>query len=70
MTSNRKTLQWTVLSLTGMLLCGYSFFLAPGHQHSFGNWNDAFSVFMGIVIVVAIAAEIVALFFLMRPAKR
>jgi hypothetical protein len=65
-----KTLKWTVFSLASMLLCGYGLFLAPGHQHSFGNWNDPFSVFMGIAVVAAIAAQMVALFLLVRPTKR
>jgi hypothetical protein len=61
MKSNLKMMRWTVLSLVSMLVVGWSIFFAPGHRHAFGNWNDSFSVLMGIAVVVALVANTVAL---------
>jgi len=54
-------MRWSTLSLVSMLVLGWSIFLAPGHRHAFGNWNDLFSVFMGIAVVGALAANTITL---------
>ena len=54
-------MRWTVLSLVSMLVVGWNIFFAPGHRHAFGNWTDAFSVLMGIAVVVALVSNTVAL---------
>jgi hypothetical protein len=56
-----KTMRWSVLSLVSMLVVGWSIFFAPGHRRAFGNWNDSFSVLMGIAVVVALVTNTVAL---------
>jgi hypothetical protein len=66
MKGNRKTMQWTALSLVSMLVLGWSIFFAPGHRHAFGNWNDPFSVLMGIAVVVALVGNSVALCLMAR----
>ena len=50
-----------VIGYVSILVVGWSIFFAPGHRQVFGNWNDPFSVLIGIAVVVALAANTVAL---------
>ena len=65
-----KTENWSLIALAASLVLAYVLFFAPGHQHVFGDRNDPLSVGMGIMMVVAVAAELAVLFTLSRRRAR
>ena len=65
-----KSENWSLIALAASLVLAYVLFFAPGHHHVFGDTNDPLSVGMGIMMVIAVAAELTVLFTLSRRRAR
>jgi len=65
-----KTENWSLIALAASLVLAYVLFFSPGHQHVFWDRNDPLSVGMGIMMVIAVAAELAVLFTLSRRRAR
>ncbi len=65
-----KTENWSLIAVAASLVLAYVLFFAPGHQHAFGDRSDPVSVGMGIMMVIAVAAELTVLFTLSRRSAR
>jgi protein-S-isoprenylcysteine O-methyltransferase Ste14 len=65
-----NTENWSLIALVASLVLAYVLFFAPGHQHVFGDWSDPLAVGMGIIMVIAVAAELTVLFTLSRRRAR
>jgi hypothetical protein len=65
-----KTENWSLIALAASLVLAYVLFFAPGHQHVFGDRNDPLSVGIGIMMVIAVSAELAVLFTLSRRRAR
>jgi hypothetical protein len=65
-----KSENWSLIALVTNLVLACVLFVAPGHQHVFGDWNDPVSTGMGIMMVGTTVAELAVLFTLSRRRAR
>lgn len=61
---------WSLIALVANLVLTCVLFFAPGHQHSFGDWNDPLSVGMGVMMAGTVVAELAVLFVMSRRGAR
>jgi len=65
-----KSENWSLIALAISLGLALVLFIAPGHQHVFGDWNDPLSVGVGLMMLGTVILEIAVLFTLSRRRTR